>query len=288
MTAPTKRFVVFNADDLGLSASVTESVLQAMEDGLVTDVSLLACGEAFDMAVDGLARLGRGVGAHLTAVDREKPLADHGPACRLTGPDGFFLTNRNALFARLAAAPKTVLAQLRTEWSAQLERIAATGLPVTHLDSHQHLHLFPGLRELALDLAREYRIPFVRLPRFHTISPARPVSLAVNFLSARLVRALDRAGLKRVGFAGLENSGRQDAQTLARDIEQCPARAMELAFHPGRADPATQEKYRHWNFHWDQELAALRAPGFRAELERLNVTPASFADLAALPGGVAF
>ena len=215
-------------------------------------------------------------------------MADHGPACRLTGPDGFFLTNRNALFARLLTSPKIVLAQLRAEWRAQVERIAATGLPITHLDSHQHLHLFPGLRELALDLAREYAIPFVRPPRFQKISPRRPVSLAVNFLSARLVRALDRAGLKRVGFAGLENSGRQDAQTLARDIEQCPARAMELAFHPGRADPATQDKYRHWNFHWDQELAALRDPGFREALNRLNVTPVSFADLAERSGGVAF
>ncbi|GAB6037231.1 hypothetical protein JCM15519_17900 [Fundidesulfovibrio butyratiphilus] len=288
MNSRPNRLVVFNADDLGLSASVTESVLHAMEDGLVTDASLLACGEAFDLAVDGLRRLGKGVGAHLTAVDREKPLVDHGSGGRLTGPDGCFLTNRNALFVRLAAAPQTVLAQLRAEWRAQVERIAATGLPITHLDSHQHLHLFPGLRELVLDLAREYSIPFVRLPRFHRISPQRPVSLAVNLLSARLSRALDRAGLGRVDFAGLEDSGRQDAKKLVLAVERRPGRALELAFHPGRADQSTRTKYRHWNFHWDQELAALRDPAFREAMERLHVTAVSFADLAERSGGVAF
>ena len=272
--------MIFNADDLGLTSGVTAGILEAMEQGLVTDASLLACGEAFDEAVAGLRRLGRGVGVHLTAVDRERPLADHGPTCTLTGPDGCFHTNRNALLARLLLGRGATLSQLAREWRAQVERVAATGLAITHLDSHQHLHLFPGLAELAVSLAKAYAIPFIRVPRFQGLRLDRPVSLAVNVLALRLAGLVDRAGIGRVGFAGLEASGRQDAPGLIRAIARSRHPVIELAFHPGHADQRTRSKYAHWGFHWSQELQALQQAAFQAQLTRLGVAAVSFAELA--------
>jgi predicted glycoside hydrolase/deacetylase ChbG (UPF0249 family) len=48
---------------------------------------------------------------------------------------------------------------VRRECSAQLDRLEAAGLQLTHLDAHQHLHLWPSVAGVTVDLAVERGIP---------------------------------------------------------------------------------------------------------------------------------
>ena len=43
------------------------------------------------------------------------------------------------------------------------------GFSISHLDSHQHLHMFPGLWNITLQLSNKYNIPIIRIPaeKFH-------------------------------------------------------------------------------------------------------------------------
>jgi predicted glycoside hydrolase/deacetylase ChbG (UPF0249 family) len=51
------------------------------------------------------------------------------------------------------------------EWKAQIGLLAGRlGRVPDHLDSHQHLHLLPGLWSVALRLQSEFRIPRLRVP----------------------------------------------------------------------------------------------------------------------------
>lgn len=75
-------------------------------------------------------------------------------------------------------------ADIQAEWSAQIERIMACGIRVTHLDSHQHLHALPGIARLTVTLARYYHIPFVRVPIEDRVLP-RSLSLHDLFRSTQ-------------------------------------------------------------------------------------------------------
>ncbi len=122
--------MVLNADDLGMSDAVNAAIFSGIDAGWVTSVSVLARGPVFADAARRLVGAPVSVGVHLDATE----------------------------FFRRGSEP----AAIRAEWSAQLQRVLDTGLPVSHLDSHQHLHYRAPFRELLLDLARENGIARVR------------------------------------------------------------------------------------------------------------------------------
>ena len=47
---------------------------------------------------------------------------------------------------------------MHREIEAQIVRVLRAGIRPTHLDSHQHVHLMPGVFDLTLDLAEAYKI----------------------------------------------------------------------------------------------------------------------------------
>ena len=161
--APPRRPVrlVVNADDFGVSERVNSGIVHAHREGVVTATSLMAVGRAFEHAV----RLARAVpdldvGVHLTLV-AERPLRPEGSS--LTGTDGRFPPGAGA-FTLGWLTGRIRRADVEAEWSAQIERVLASGIRPSHLDSHQHVHVLPGLLDLARELAARYGIPFVRVP----------------------------------------------------------------------------------------------------------------------------
>jgi len=60
---------------------------------------------------------------------------------------------------------RTVQQELAWELAAQFERFAATGLRLSHVDGHLHMHVHPTVFKLLLPLARQYGAYGLRLPR---------------------------------------------------------------------------------------------------------------------------
>src|SRR5450759_3201260 len=152
------RLLIMTADDVGMTAGVCRAVARAHRDGIVTSASVLAVGRAFPDA----ARLARsaptlGIGAHLAMVGEDPPL--------LSAREIPTLVDRRG---RLPLAYRTVVgrglsrridpADVRREFGAQLERIAGIGVPVTHVDTHQHVHLWPAVAEVVVELARRPQV----------------------------------------------------------------------------------------------------------------------------------
>ena len=52
---------------------------------------------------------------------------------------------------------------VRREWRAQIARVVAAGLTVSHLDSHKHVHMLPPLLDIAGELALAFQVA-VRTP----------------------------------------------------------------------------------------------------------------------------
>jgi predicted glycoside hydrolase/deacetylase ChbG (UPF0249 family) len=168
---------------------------------------------------------------------------------------------------------------VRRELSAQLDRLEEIGVPLTHLDTHQHLHLWPMVRTVVLDLARERGIPATRLT---SSADSGLVGKGVRQLASRLHREAAVVGVSHpAAFVGLEESGQLDEARLAVAIRRLAAQGVgsaEIGCHPGQADDPERRRYR-WGFTWAGELRALCAPEIQETVSRSGFQLGSFADL---------
>jgi predicted glycoside hydrolase/deacetylase ChbG (UPF0249 family) len=212
---------------------MTEGTIRAHRDGIVTACSVVAGGSAFDDAAERLRETpSLEVGVHLTLVEERS----------LTGMR-FPKSYAGFVFGRKDYAA------IERELRAQIERVLATGLRITHLNGHQHLHMWPGVFAITVRLANEYSIGYVR--RVHDRGGRGGV-----------VRRLSIAALNTFGSVG-STIGVIEAGHLTADriIDLLPfvGGTTELVTHPGIGVDA----YPHWRYAWDAETAALCDPRVR-------------------------
>ncbi len=263
---------------------MTRGALRAHERGIVTAVSVVANGRAFDDAVEVLReRPALDVGAHLTLVG-ERPLSPAAEVPSLLGGDGALLSGWPAFLRRYLRGGVRG-EEIERELRRQLERLLASGLAVVHLNSHQHLHTLPGIFAIVVRLAREHGVPFVRVPAATTAFGGltrRGIQVgALAWLARRSARHLESArGVGTVGETlGILEAGRLSTQKLLRLLPAIGASA-ELVCHPGLDDPALAASYR-WGYRWERETAALCDPAVPEALRAAGVELTSFRRLAA-------
>jgi hopanoid biosynthesis associated protein HpnK len=272
--------LIVNADDFGSSAAVNRGVERACREGVVTSASLMAGGPAYD---DALARLDdlaeMGVGVHLTLTGGLAVL-ERGAAPTLVGP-GRTLPKDAAAFVRAFFSGKISPADVRAELRAQVARISAAGVRVTHLDGHQHLHNLPGVAAVVIELAREFGIRAVRLSRCRL----RPLGrrwlerqLALRLFAEAFGARARRAGLKMPdGLEGQEWAGVLTAERVSAIVARLEAGTWELMCHPAAPDPG-DAGYAD-GYDRAGELAALTAPAVRAALQERGVRLINYAAL---------
>jgi predicted glycoside hydrolase/deacetylase ChbG (UPF0249 family) len=271
--------LIVNADDYGLTTAVSEGILRAHRDGVVTSTSVLALAPGFGPSIGWLRDVpALGVGAHLAAVGEDPPLLSAREIPTLVDRRGRLPSSWRRLLPRLLAR-RVDPADIGREFSAQLAAIRGAGLTVDHLDTHQHVHLWPGVREVVLDLAVRAGIPAVRVTR----SAARsPVGATVRRLAARLESEARADGLAcPLDAAGLDEAGRLDVATAVGALDLLAGRArscVELSAHPGARDDPDRHRYR-WGYRWGDELDALCAPEVRAAVDRHGFRLGTYADL---------
>ena len=279
------RLLVVTADDLGLTAGVNEAVRRGHVDGVVTATSLLAVGTAFDDA----ARVLRDhptleVGAHLALVGEDPPLLSAREVPTLVDRDGRFPLGYRTVVAR-GLAGRVDPDDVRRELAAQLERVRGVGLPVTHVDTHQHTHLWPVVGRVVTELALAAGIPAVRLPRSRAVGVT---GVGVGVLGRGLRRRLERAGLTTTDdYAGLDEAGAMDEDRLVATLRAAAARGartLEVNTHPGVADDPHTARFA-WGYRWADELAALTSARTRAAVEACGYRLTGFAGLGAADAG---
>lgn len=274
------RLLIVNADDYGLTPAVSRGILRAHREGIVTSTSVLAIAPGFPEASAWLSETpSLGVGVHLAAVGEDPPLLPAARVPSLVDRDGHLPPSWKH-FLLHALSGRIRPADLESEFAVQIERVLALGVPVTHVDTHQHLHLWPEVREAVLRLARRFGIRGIRIPRS---SARRILGLGVTLFSAPLRRRARQEGLRFPdATVGFDEAGRMGRARLARAIDRLAhstAQTAEIIVHPGEAHDPDRERYA-WNYRWEEELAALVDGKARAHLERAGFRLGTFADLA--------
>lgn len=280
------RRLIVNADDFGLHAAVNRGILTAHTEGIVSSTSLMAGGAAFDDAV----RIARhcpqlGVGVHLTLVGA-RPVLPVAEVSSLLDEAGDFYGSY-PLFIKRFLRGKIRLAEVERELAAQIDRVRMAGIQPSHLDSHQHLHVLPGIGGLVLDLARRFSIRAIRIPAepvaFIGATPATVGRLAgrggLTMLANLFRQQAAAAGIRTSDhFYGMLAGGQLTEPAILAILRRLPPGDSELMTHPGFADESLADAFR-WDYQWDAERQALTAPAVRALLVERQIRLISFREL---------
>ncbi|HSU93483.1 MAG TPA: ChbG/HpnK family deacetylase [Gemmatimonadaceae bacterium] len=260
---------------------MTRGIIEAHAAGSVTSTSMMANGLDWESAVR-LARATRtlDIGVHLNLVQGRPLLRVPSLTDARTGE----LLPLGAL-ARRSLARRIDRDELAAELRAQIERVHQAGIAVTHLDSHRHAHVLPGIFPTVRRVAIEAGIRVLRIPReplgVNTLYPGATVRKLVLATSLRVSRALplDSALATTDHFRGVSlQGGTRFAARMRRALDSLEPGSTELMVHPGHVDGAlvAQDSYTRPRA---IELAALTSPGIRERLARGDLELTSFAAL---------
>jgi len=242
------RRLAITGDDFGLSREVNRAIAEAYDHGVLTGASLMineaAAAEAISLA---RARPALSVGLHLVVLDGRATLP-RAAIPRLVGSGGRFPSGAFATGLRYQFSRET-RRQLAREIRAQLERFAHTGLPLSHVDGHHHMHLHPFVLETLADLAGRFGIRSIRLPS-EELGLALSLDLrnaATRTLWTLVFRLLRQHGEKRLRAAGIQfadrvygllATGRVRESYLLALIPRIRSEDVEIYCHPAAAPPA--------------------------------------------------
>jgi predicted glycoside hydrolase/deacetylase ChbG (UPF0249 family) len=151
-----------NADDFGLTPSINSAIIEAFEKDYINSATLMANMPGFDEAVFLIHKqhLNLKIGAHLVLSD------------------GISLTDKiksvNFLFEKKPSSKKEFLRNLFflnsnnkklifNEFCAQIERIRRNRIPISHIDTHHHIHEVYSILEILMYIRKIYGIPSIRI-----------------------------------------------------------------------------------------------------------------------------
>lgn len=242
-----RRFMIINGDDFGFSSGVNQAIIEAHQRGVLTSTSLMVSGQAFEEAVAlAKAHPNLGVGLHLTLA-KGRSVLPPSQIPHLVDSDGNFSNqpDRAGVYYQFNASARR---EIGMEIRAQLEKFRSTGLPLSHVDGHLHMHSHPVILGALVNLADEFNIKVIRLP-------SEELKLTLNLdrsdLQTKLSWSFIFTGLrlygervlksKGVGFVdrvyGLLQSGRMTEDYLLGLIPQIQANVVEIYSHPAIASP---------------------------------------------------
>ena len=281
-----KKQLIINADDFGIHPAINEAVRKAATEGILTSTSLMAGGDAFDEAVEMARSMpSLGIGIHLTLVGGIKPVLPPSEVPSLTWDNGVFCHDYGKLIVRDLEG-KISLSEVYAEWDAQIQKIMNTGLPVTHMDGHQHMHMWPHFYPIARDLAKKYHISCMRVPDEDVLFGMKDGHIirwaAKNGLS--LLSRMHRPDLKKNHirtndhFFGMLYGGHLSPERFAKFILQTKPGITEIMCHPS-ADTRAMEDTFHWGYHGEDELAGLLADINRELIEKKQISLISYRDV---------
>ncbi len=255
------RYIVFNADDFGLTNGVTAAIVEAIQAGcLGATTAMAAVPGSLDRIAKWAPKIPGRIGAHLQ-LTTGRPVLGPKRVRSLVDAGGNFPASKIALHgARFD--------EIVDEWHAQIYALRSAGVEITHIDTHHHVHKFPHVFSAYLEIARHYR-------------------LIARSLNARMTFVLRGCGVPCVertltdwfgsdltveGLMELIEDGTRDLPTGS---------TVEVMCHPGRTDMSLL-KVSKYGYEREQELDVLTDLALLGRMESKAFRPCSFPATAAV------
>jgi chitin disaccharide deacetylase len=279
-----KRLIV-NGDDFGLSPEVNAGIAQARRDGILRSASLMVAEPAASAAAE-IARADPelDVGLHVV-VCRGRSLLDASRLDAAVRAPGRFIDSPVAAGMRYFF-DRSMRAAMADELRAQVERHLELVGYLNHIDGHLNFHVHPLFADILVDLAVEYKVPCIRLPRERAMTTLRlrrdhaprklVESIIFRTLSRRTARMMADRGLTSTdALFGLHQSGHLTEDYVVGVLDRLRDGTTEFYFHPaadiGGVPPAAAAQL---------EVEILTSPRVRAAIARNGIELITFAGLA--------
>jgi chitin disaccharide deacetylase len=278
MSEVAPRRIWLCADDYGIAPGVNGAIRDLVARGRLNATSVMVVAPSFSraeavaLAAMNADRQRVAIGLHVTLTGPLKPrTASYAPLS-----EGAFLPLGTTL--RVAAQQRLDATALRDEVRAQFEAFAAAfGRAPDFVDGHQHVHLFPQVRQAVLETTG-WMAPQAWVRQCGSILPlARrltdPKGLLIDWLSREFrVRAAQHKIATNPAFAGTYTY-RADAdfpRLFPRFLEGLPEGGLVMC-HPGHVD-AELERLDPLTALREKEYAYFCGDAFPADLAAHGLT----------------
>jgi predicted glycoside hydrolase/deacetylase ChbG (UPF0249 family) len=272
------KYLIITADDLGLAKSINEGIAKACLEGVVSSVSVIPTGEAFDDALKVIKELElKEVGAHL-ALTETKPLLNSSK----------FYKNHNQ-FLKSVLFKEAAPDMIRKELKAQLELLKTSGAKITHINSHEHIHMMPEVLNIFISLAKEFNVPALGYPRGDR--PVRPFNIndiykksILSYFSKKTTELFRNSGLFYTDqFLGLLDAGKLKEDILIEMLSGLKDGVTELVCHPGFLSPEVVDRYK-WHINAEEELFVLTSYRIKNAIKNNGIKIAAYGELPSIKG----
>jgi chitin disaccharide deacetylase len=267
----TRRHIWLCADDYGISPAVNVAIRDLVVRGRINATSVMVVApsfyrsEAVSLNILNASETRVAIGLHVTLTAPYQPLSrNFQPVC-----DEIFLSKRET--ARHSFLHLLRRETLESEISSQLQEfITAFGRLPDFIDGHQHVHLFPQIREALLRVVKNVA-PNVWVRQCGRIGPlhmrvADGKAIALDILSNGFRRLANRYGVRvNPAFAGTYSFAKDAdyAQIFPKFLRGLPDGSVVMC-HPGfvdaelqRLDPLTTLREREYLFLIDSSFPSL-------------------------------
>ncbi|MFH2138240.1 MAG: ChbG/HpnK family deacetylase [Candidatus Omnitrophota bacterium] len=258
-----KKKLVINADDYGMTESISAGILQAHIDGIVNSVSIVSNTESFEQAVSKIKDVEVDTGIHLT-LNSGRPLSTAIRIPILKKDGTFWTTPLRAPFSYFYLSSEEEK-WVKNEFRRQIEMLSDAGINITHLDSHYHIHVFPAMVKIVRELVDEFKIPYVRKPAEPELIKRvfNPFHGCVSFFAVQNIATVNAHSLP---FYGLTLAGRINHDVLLSILRSISTENSEIMVHPGFNSSENLKYYPQGVNHFEKEFNALVHPGVKSAL----------------------
>ncbi|PHG01450.1 hypothetical protein COI63_24920 [Bacillus toyonensis] len=244
-----ERYLIVNADDFGLSPSVNLGVIDAFHAGSVSSVTIMTNMSGFEDAVEHIythSKLGIGMHFNLTYGSPINP-PERVPS----------LVDEYGKFSSRLANKWTegdILLELVSQWN----RLLKVGLNPTHIDSHQHIQMYPTVYKQMVTFAHTNQL-YMRRTIFDPV-------MGMNHP-------------KRTDYFIMDTYYEEDGLSrLEQYLRNLRPGVTELMCHPGYVDSivtATSE----WTYVREMEHGVFTQPIIKKLLNELKIQLINFDDI---------
>lgn len=144
--------LIINADDFGYSEGVNLGIISAYKNGVVSSTTMMSSMPGFNQGVELLkVNPGLGCGVHMTLSCYKPLLKKHKT---IVDENGYFykrITNESL--------EDMDMNEIYEEFCAQIDRVIESGVKITHLDSHHHVHGLVMLKPVIEKILDKYKLP---------------------------------------------------------------------------------------------------------------------------------
>jgi predicted glycoside hydrolase/deacetylase ChbG (UPF0249 family) len=232
-------------------------------------------------------------GLHLNLTEG-KPVSHYERIPSLAGPIGFLYHHPFELLIGILRR-RVSETDLQREIGAQVEKALKSGVAISHIDGHKHVHVLPHVFRLICKIGPGYGITAVRSTMERTpkllLLVARNLGSAHRILKQYVFSKVLCAGFARATsygqspftspcrFYGITQTGYLDITAFADILNQLEDGVSEVMCHPGYVDEDLRRTPTRLHHQREHELELLTGREIRDLLSQAGIALTSYRDL---------